>query len=86
MNDFVKKILTEQEIRSQQLPEEVELVTRSGKGEKFDFYLNHGEKETNIKLPGGKYEDIITQTINENILHLEKYGVAILKKIDHYET
>ncbi len=86
MKDFVNMILTDQGFKGHQLPEDVELVTRSKEGKNFDFYLNHGDRELEIKLPEGKYEDIITQTINENILHLVKYGVAILKKIDHDEN
>jgi beta-galactosidase len=79
MRDFLSKILSEQNIKVSPLPEEVELVVRSRNGEDYNFYLNHGETEKHVKLPEGKYEDLLTGAVYENILHLAKYGVYILR-------
>jgi len=80
MRVFVGKILADQGIRVPQLPEGVELVTRSKNRKNFDFYLNHGDTETEVKLAEGKYEDLLTGTIHEGTLNLAKYGVSILVK------
>ncbi|MGA3288283.1 MAG: beta-galactosidase trimerization domain-containing protein, partial [Bacteroidota bacterium] len=79
MRDFLSKVLSEQNIKVSPLPEEVELVVRSRNGEDYNFYLNHGETEKQVKLPEGKYEDMLTGAVYENILHLAKYGVYILR-------
>ncbi len=79
MRDFLSKILSEQHIKVSLLPEEVELVVRSQNGEDYNFYLNHGETEKQVKLPEGKYEDLLTGAVYESILHLAKYGVYILR-------
>jgi len=80
MRDFVGRILTDNGIKAPQLPEGVELVTRSKNQKTFDFYMNHGGTQTEVKIPQGKYEDIPTGTIHERTLNLAKYGVSILVK------
>jgi beta-galactosidase len=84
MRDFAAKVLTGQGIQPQQLPEGVELTTRSKNKKLFHFYLNHGEKEIKVKLPDGKYKDMLSGTIYEHVLHLSKYGVYILRRMNHY--
>jgi beta-galactosidase GanA len=79
MKDFFTKILQEQGIDLPDLPEGVELMTRSKKGKSYCFYLNHGETEKKIKLLSGKYEDMLSGNIYEGILTLAKYGVSILR-------
>jgi beta-galactosidase GanA len=61
------------------LPEEVELMIRSRNGVDYNFYLNHGQIEKQVKLPEGKYEDMLTGAEYENMLHIAKYGVCILR-------
>jgi beta-galactosidase len=79
MHDFLSKVLSEQNIKVSPLPEEVELVVRSRNDEDYNFYMNHGKTEKQVKLPEGKYEDMLTGAVYENILHLAKYGVYILR-------
>jgi beta-galactosidase len=79
MRDFLSKVASEQNIKVSPLPEKVELVIRSRNGEDYNFYLNHGETEKQVKLPEGKYEDLLTGSVYENILRLAKYGVYILR-------
>ncbi|GAG37875.1 unnamed protein product, partial [marine sediment metagenome] len=80
MRAFVGKILAGQGIRAPQLPEGVESVRRSKGDTAFDFYLNHGEAEKQVRLPKGKYEDMLTGAIHEGTLALAKYGVSILRR------
>jgi len=80
MRAFVGKILAEQGISAPQLPEGVELVTRSKNRKTFDFYLNHGDTEAEVKLAEGKYEDMLTGIVHEGALNLAKYGVSILRR------
>jgi len=81
MRDFISKVADENEINMPRLPEGIELVTRNGKSEDYNFYLNHSESKKLIKLPKGKFEDLLTGTVHLNTLNLAKYGVAILRKI-----
>jgi beta-galactosidase len=80
MKDFLTKILKDQGIGPPNLPEGVELMTRSKNGRSYYFYLNHGETEKEIKLANGKYENILTGTTHEGNLNLGKYAVSILRK------
>jgi len=82
MRAFVGKILADQGIRAPQLPEGVESVRRSKGDTTFDFYLNHGKAEKQVRLPKGKYEDMLTGAIHEGTLALTKYGVSILRRKD----
>ncbi|MFC1568717.1 beta-galactosidase [bacterium] len=82
MSDFVRKVLTEQQIEAHCLPEDIEFITRSKNGKLFDFYLNHGNKTMEIKLPDGKYLDLLTQTIHEKVLKLSLYEVYILRRMN----
>jgi beta-galactosidase len=77
---FAEKILADKGIRMQQLAKGVEVVTRSKNQNTFDFYLNHGDTDREVKLAGGKYEDLLTGATYENVLHLTKYGVYILRR------
>jgi beta-galactosidase len=83
MRDFLTKILNGQGLKISDLPEGVELMTRSKKGKSYCFYLNHGETDKAIKLPSGKYEDVVTGTMHERTLRLAKYGVSVLQKKEH---
>lgn len=83
MKDFLTKILKDQGIDPPNLPEGVELMTRSKNGRSYYFYLNHGETEKEIKLANGKYENILTGTIHEGTLNLGKYAVSILRKKEY---
>ena len=83
MKDFLTKILKDQGIDPPNLPEGVELMTRSKNGRSYYFYLNHGETEKEIKIANGKYENILTGTIHEGTLNLGKYGVSILRKKEY---
>jgi beta-galactosidase len=78
MKDFFTKILKEQGVSLPCLPKEVELITRTKNSRPYHFYLNHGEAEKTVKLPPGKYEDILTGDIYKDTLTLGKYGVYIL--------
>jgi beta-galactosidase len=80
MRDFLSKIANKQDIKVSPLPEGVELVTRWRNGEDYSFYLNHGETQQQVKLPEGKYEDILTGTVHQGALALAKFGVSILRK------
>ena len=80
MRDFLFKVADAQDIKISQLPEGVELVTRSGGGRNYSFYLNHGDSKRQVELPEGKYEDILTGTVHKGTLNLAKYGVSILRK------
>jgi len=80
MRDFAGKVLADKDIKAPQLPEGVELVTRSNSRKSFDFYLNHDNAETEVKLPEGRYEDLLTGSFFEGTIKLDKYGVAILVK------
>ena len=83
MRDFLTKILNGQGLKISDLPEGVEMMTRSKKGKSYCFYLNHGETDKTIKLPSGKYEDVVTGTMHERTLRLAKYGVSVLQKKEH---
>ena len=74
-----------QKINMQQFPDKVEFIRRSKNNINYDFYLNHRDKNIELKIPEGKYEDLVTKRITERALTLEKYGIAILKKIGHHE-
>lgn len=78
MKDFFTQILKEQGVDLPDLPEAVELMTRRKNGRSYHFYLNHGNTEKKIKLPAGKYEDILTGNIYEGTMALAEYGVSIL--------
>ena len=80
MRDFLSKVASEQGIKVSPLSEKVELVIRSRNGEDYSFYLNHGETEKQVKLPEGKYEDMLTGTVHQGALYLARYGVSILRK------
>lgn len=80
MRDFLSKVVSEQGIKVSPLSEEVELVIRSRNGEDYSFYLNHGETEKQVKLPEGKYEDMLTGTVHQGALDLARYGVSILRR------
>jgi beta-galactosidase len=77
---FLKKILTDQCIEIRQLPQGVEMITRSDNENTFDFYLNHGDAEQEVTLPDGKFEDILTGVVYKTVLHLAQYGVTILRR------
>lgn len=78
MKDFFAKILNEQGIALPDLPQDVELMTRRKNDRSYHFYLNHATAEKKIKLPSGKYEDILTGHLYEGNLNLPQYGVSIL--------
>jgi len=80
MKDFLMNILAVQKIDVPDLPDDVELMTRSKDGKTCHFYLNYSEIEKKIKLPLGRYEDIISGNVCEKVLTLPKYGVSILNK------
>jgi beta-galactosidase GanA len=80
MRDFLSKIAGKQGIKVSPLPEGVELVIRSRNGEDYSFYLNHGQNERQVKLPEGKYEDLLTGDVLQGTLALAKFGVSILRK------
>jgi beta-galactosidase len=80
MRDFLSKVTDAQGIKISQLPQGIELVTRSGNGQDYSFYLNHGNNKKRVGLPKGKYEDLLTGNIHQNNLTLSKYGVSILRK------
>jgi beta-galactosidase len=80
MRDFLSKIADAQGIKISQLPEGVELVTRSGYGRNYGFYLNHSGTKKLVTLPKGKYEDLLTGIAHQGTLNLVKYGVSILRK------
>ena len=80
MRDFLSKVTDAQGIKISQLPEGIELVTRSRSGQNYDFYLNHSQTKKLVGLPEGKYEDLLTGTIHKGNLNLAKYGVSILRK------
>jgi beta-galactosidase len=81
MRAFARKLLAEQSIQATELPDGVELVTRSGQHGAFHFYLNHTERETEIRLPDGRYEDLLTNAIHGGSLRLARYAVHILTKL-----
>ena len=80
MKDFIKKVLSEQNIEVPRLPEKIELVRRSKDGETFDFYMNYRDTAVEINLPEGKYQDLLTGTSCEGAILLDGYGVAVLRK------
>jgi beta-galactosidase GanA len=80
MRDFLSKVADTQGIETSPLPESVELVTRCGNGWNYNFYLNHSGTKKLVKLPKGKYEDLLTGTAHQGTLNLAKYGVSILRK------
>jgi len=80
MKDFLLKVASAQNIEASPLPEGIELVTRSKDNQNYSFYLNHNQSTMRIRLPKGKYEDLLTGNIYQNNLTLPKYGVSILKK------
>jgi beta-galactosidase len=80
MRDFLSKIADAQGIKISQLPEGVELVTRSGNNRDYSFYLNHSGTKKQVTLPKGKYEDLLTGIAHQGTLNLAKYGVSILRK------
>lgn len=80
MRDFLSSVADAQGIETSPLPEGIELVTRSGNGRNYSFYLNHGNSARQVKLPKGTYEDLLTGTVHQDALNLAKYGVAILRK------
>jgi beta-galactosidase len=80
MRDFLSKIAGNQGIKTLRLPEGVELVTRSGGGQDYSFYLNHNKTKKQVTLPKGKYEDLLAGTVHQGTLALAKYGVSILRK------
>ncbi len=80
MNDFLTKILKNQGITPPTIPQGVELVTRKKDDRTYHFYLNHEETEKKVKLPDGKYEDILTGVIHHDALSMTRYGVSILTK------
>jgi beta-galactosidase len=80
MRDFLSKIAGNQGIKTLQLPEGIELVTRSRDGQDYSFYLNHNETKKQVTLPKGKYEDLLAGTVHQGTLALAKYGVSILRK------
>ncbi|NQT27729.1 beta-galactosidase [candidate division KSB1 bacterium] len=82
MHDLITKILKDQKIQLHDLPEGVEIMKRKKAGQEIDFYLNHGKDAIKVELPKGNYENILTQTPCKHVLQLEKYGVAILRRID----
>jgi len=84
MKAFIEKILADQDIKLPQLPEGVELVTRLKNQNVFHFYLNHSNVELEVKLADGKYEDLLTGVLHENILQLAKYGVSILRRVNYF--
>lgn len=81
LQDFFLHLATAQGIQAVRLPDGVEFMTRTRDGQKFGFYLNHGEGIRQIELPDGKFEDLLTGTIHQGSLSLEKYGVSVMKKI-----
>jgi beta-galactosidase len=80
MQDFLSKVTDAQGINISRLPEGIELVTRSGRGQDYSFYLNHSQTKKLVGLPEGKYEDLLTGTVHKGNLNLVKYGVSILRK------
>ena len=80
MRDFLSKVANAQGIETSPLPEGVELVTRSGNSRNYSFYLNHSGTKKLVKLPKGKYEDLLTGIAHQGTLNLVKYGVSILRK------
>jgi len=80
MRDFAGRILADNNIKTSRLTEGIELVTRSNSRKTFDFYLNHRGTETIVKLPEGRYEDLLTGSFFEGTIKMGKYGVAILIK------
>lgn len=80
MRDFFTKILTEKKITIPDLPPEIEFIKRTNGRTDYYFYLNHGTSRKEIKLPQGRFQDLITGDICEKTLSLDKYGVYILKE------
>jgi beta-galactosidase len=80
MTDLFTKILSEKQIEIPILQDEMEFTTRKNGQDEYYFYLNHGDSKKTVKLPQGKYKDMLSGKIFEDTLNLNKYGVYILKK------
>ncbi len=81
MRDLIHHLATIHHIEVPVLPAEVELVTRSRETKKFYFYLNHADGERKVKLPQGKYRDLLSGAVCQDTLKLERYGVSILTDV-----
>jgi beta-galactosidase len=81
MRDLIHHLATIHHIEVPVLPAEVELVTRSRETKKFHFYLNHADGERKVKLPQGKYRDLLSGAVCQDTLKLERYGVSILTDV-----
>ncbi len=81
MRALAQKLLVEHAIPVPELPDGVELVTRSSGQRALHFYLNHGDREAEVHLPAGKYGDLLTGVVYEKSVRLEKSGVRILSAV-----
>lgn len=82
-NDFYSKLMKELNIKSVidgKLPKGVTAQMRCNKKNKFIFVMNFTEEEKIVSLGNENYIDMIS---GENVvkeIHLEKYGIKILKQ------
>jgi beta-galactosidase len=78
MRAFAAKLLRDSSIHTREVPANVELVSRSSGRKTFDFYLNHGDAEAEVRLPDGRYQDLLTGEMHEGSLVLIRHDVRIL--------
>ena len=78
MTNFFKKILSEAQIQTKDLPDGIEYHKRQSDSESFEFYFNTSEQ--NILLEKLEGTDLISQKPVDKKIYLEPKGCLILKK------
>jgi beta-galactosidase len=80
MAAFVGRLVAEAAVApALEAPSGIEAVRREAGGRSILFLLNHTAQEAVLELDGTRYRDLLTGEELVGLLHLEPYGVAVLR-------